>query len=78
MIKLIKKIWNFYPVKVFVASLFILADGGILEANIGGDYNVLVGVLVGLPGFMLITDAFRRLSEYDKEILDICNRNKND
>ena len=49
MIKLIKKIWNFYPVKVFVASLFLLADGAILETNIGGDYNVLVGVLVGLP-----------------------------
>ena len=56
-----------WQVKEIIACLFILADGGIVATDCCGQYSFWIGVLVGMPGFFIISDAFRNADKYEKE-----------
>lgn len=64
---MLKKLWNMWQVKEIIACLFILVDGGIVATDCCGQYSFLIGVLVGMPGFFMIGDAFRNADKYEKE-----------
>lgn len=61
-----KKLWNIWQVRYNVALLSLLVDGAIVGSNVFGDFSLILGIIVGIPGFIVLGDVCEKAIYYEE------------
>lgn len=65
-----KKLWNIWQVRYNVALLSLLVDGAIVGSNVFGDFSLILGIIVGTPGFIVLGDVCEKAIYYEESRRD--------
>lgn len=63
---MLKKLWNTWQVRYGVALMSLLIDGAIVGSNVFGEFSLLLGIIVGLPGFIVLGDVCEKAIYYEE------------
>lgn len=61
-----KKLWNIWQVRYNVALLSLLVDGAIVGSNVFGDFSLILGIIAGIPGFIVLGDVCEKAVYYEE------------
>ena len=61
-----KKLWNIWQVRYIVALFSLLMDGGIVANKAFGDFSLILGIIVGIPGFIILGDVCEKAIYYEE------------
>ena len=63
---MLKKLWNIWQVRYNVALFSLLVDGAIVGSHVFDDFSLLVGIIVGIPGFIVLGDVCEKAVYYEE------------
>lgn len=63
---MLKKLWNTWQVRYGVALMSLLIDGAIVGSNVFDEFSLLLGIIVGLPGFIVLGDVCEKAIYYEE------------
>jgi hypothetical protein len=61
-----KKLWNTWQVRYGVTLMSLLLDGAIVASKAFDDYSLLVGIIIGTPGFIVLGDVCEKAIYYEE------------
>jgi hypothetical protein len=63
---MLKKLWNIWQVRYGVTLMSLLLDGAIVASKAFDDYSLLVGIIIGTPGFIVLGDVCEKAVYYEE------------
>ena len=63
---MLKKLWNTWQVRYGVTLMSLLLDGAIVASKAFDDYSLLVGIIIGIPGFIVLGDVCEKAIYYEE------------
>lgn len=63
---MLKKLWNTWQVRYGVALMSLLIDGAIVGSNVFDEFSLFLGIIVGLPGFIVLGDVCEKAIYYEE------------
>lgn len=61
-----KKLWNTWQVRYGITLMSLLLDGAIVASKAFDDYSLLVGIIIGTPGFIVLGDVCEKAIYYEE------------
>lgn len=63
---MLKKLWNTWQVRYGVTLMSLLLDGAIVASKAFDDYSLLAGIIIGIPGFIVLGDVCEKAIYYEE------------